>query len=72
MTFHKLGEKFWWHPDPDTNVCLRVVADGSEMGCLDCYFRNHDPEDSAYKNDLEECSASHRPDNIDIHFEEDE
>lgn len=68
MTFHKLGTKFWWHEDPDTNVCLRVVADGPQKGCLDCYFKNHDPQNPDYKNNLEACNALRRPDNIDIHF----
>lgn len=70
MIFHKLGTKFWWHEDPDTNVCLRVVADDHYKSCLYCYFLYHCPKDTDYEMKLEECSALSRPDNINVHFEE--
>lgn len=70
MTIHKIGETFWWHEDPDTNIRLKVVVDYNEIGCLECYFRNCCVLPSKIQDNIEPCSERLRPDHTDIHFEE--
>ena len=70
MTTHKIGDTFWWHVDPDTNVLLKVVKDDEDNICDKCYFNHHNHDPFTAIANLEPCSALHRPDHTDIHFVE--
>lgn len=70
MNYHKIGEKFLWHTDSDTTVELEVVKDISDYGCEKCYFKTCTKLPPAIQYEIDPCTATQRPDNTDVHFEE--
>lgn len=70
MIEHKIGETFWWHVDPDTNVRLKVVEDEQGEICDNCFFYCKDHFSPALKNHLESCTPRNRRDQKFVHFEE--
>lgn len=70
MNYHKIGETFLWHEDPDTNVKLKVVKDSSNKWCNKCYFRPCIRFSNEYQAKIERCTETFRSDNTDVHFEQ--
>ena len=70
MKTRKIGSKFWWHKDPDTNIQLEVVEVSLEHGCKGCYC-NRGPHCLAERNDITgQCISELREDGKDVIFRE--
>lgn len=70
MKTRKIGSKFWWHVDPDTNIQLEVVEVSYEHGCKGCYC-SRGPCCLADNNDITgPCISELREDGKDVIFRE--